>query len=530
MKLITVKRDSYYDSVFLMLATRDLKAAPGVTDAVVTMGTPMNLELLRNLGFAGDQLSKAGPNDLIIAVETESEDAGAEAVALAGDLLTRKKEQAATPGDLPRTGSLSSGLKLIPEANLALISVPGAYAAREAHKALDQGLHVMLFSDNVSLDQEIELKKRAVELGLLMMGPDCGTAIINGMPLCFANQVTRGPVGVVAASGTGLQEVTCLLDRLGTGISQAVGTGGRDLKNPQVGGRTTLLALAALAQDPATRVLVVISKPPAKEVADQVVEAMQASGKPGVALFLGMDEQPRDLPALAFASSLEETALLAEAFVRGASTSAEARNMILTKGPDLGLIRAIAAEEAEKMSGSQRWIRGLFTGGTLADEALFLLERELGGIWSNNQLNPALVPGDSLDRDGHLIIDFGDDEFTRGRPHPMIEPGGRSDRIPALGGAGTTAVLLLDFVLGHGSHPDPVAACLEGIRQAQARLTLHGGHLAVVASVTGTEQDPQSLKAQREQLEQIGARVMPSNYQASLLALEIVRRLEGGSR
>src|SRR5690606_14776291 len=125
---------------------------------------------------------------------------------------------------------------------------PGVYAAFEAFRALENNLNVMMFSDNVTVEDEIKLKDLAVKKDLLMMGPDCGTAIINGVGLCFANKIKRGPIGLVAASGTGLQEVTVLIDQFGGGISQAIGVGGRDLSK-DVMGRMTLHAINALNAD-----------------------------------------------------------------------------------------------------------------------------------------------------------------------------------------------------------------------------------------------------------------------------------------
>ena len=321
MKKITVRKDSYYDSVFLMLANHELKKTKGIREAVVAMATPMNLDLLVGLGFAKAQLSLARPNDLVIALDAETDEAADQAVSAALAIINRKKDPAAgAAAGLAHTGSFASALKELPETNLALISLPGLHAPRAARKALERGLHVMLFSDNVPLDDEICLKRLAVSKGLLLMGPDCGTAIVNGNPICFANVVRRGPVGIVAASGTGLQEVSCLIDRFRSGISQAIGTGSRDLKDARVAGMTTLLALEAFTHDQGTKVLVVVSKPPVPETAAKVIAALKTAGKPAVALFLGFACERQDDGNLAFASSLEETALLACASLPGCAT------------------------------------------------------------------------------------------------------------------------------------------------------------------------------------------------------------------
>ncbi len=535
MKRLQVRKDAYYDSVFLMLAARGVKAMDGVSEAVVAMATPMNLELLGELGFEKDALAGLGPNDLIIAVDARDEDTSEAAFKEAFAALTRKKQASSGTG-LARTGSMASAIKLDPAINLAVISVPGAYAAREARKALEAGLHVMLYSDNVSLDDEIALKRLATSKGLLVMGPDCGTAIINGKPLCFANVVRRGTVGIVAASGTGLQETCCLIDRYGAGVSQAIGTGGRDLKNAAVGGMTSLLALAALAADPATKVLLVVSKPPAPEVADKVIAALEASGKPAVAHFLGLPARP-DRGRVAFAADLEEAALLAARLALGDSSPEAARASIAEDSgndrynrPRPEAIRALAAAEAGKLGTGQKYLRGLYTGGTLADEAMFMAHKELGGVHSNNQTDPAWVLADPFKSRFHSVVDLGDDVFTTGKPHPMIDPGARAERIAAEGADPEVAVLLLDFVLGYGSHPDPVGACLAELKEARAAAAARGGYLPVVASVTGTEADPQGRAAQVAALETTGVIVMPSNYRAALLAVEIAKLAQGGTR
>ena len=527
MKLLRVRKDSYHDSVFLMLATQELKASGGVLDAVVAMGTDMNRELLADMGFAGPDLDGAGPNDLVVAVEAGDAAKAEAAVAKALELVDRKKSAAAVSGGSgpARAGSLDAALGRLSGANLAVISLPGAYAAREARKALDRGLHVMLFSDNVPLEEEIALKRHASAKGLLVMGSDCGTAIVNGQPLCFANVVRRGTVGVAAASGTGLQEVTCLVDRYGAGISQAVGTGGRDLKNAAVGGRTMLLAIAALAADPATSVIVVISKPPAPDTALAVMEALSRSGKPCVVHLLGLKDPAvlgRPAANVHLASDLEDCARRAAALARGESYRPVEWDLPESE------IEKIVDREASGFAPAQKHLRGLYTGGTLADEALFLLQPLLGPVWSNNQTDPALVPPDPHASVAHTIVDLGDDVFTVGRPHPMIDPSTRTDRLDKEAEDPSVAVLLLDLVLGFGSHPDPAGALAPHLEAARAKAAARGGRLSVVASVTGTPSDFQGFEDQRRKLEAAGAVVLPSNRQAARLAARILQK--GASR
>jgi FdrA protein len=524
---ILVRRDAYFDSVVLMLLSRELKSRPGITEAVAAMGTPMNLGLLASMGCAAADLAGVTPNDLVIAV-AGADRATVDATLVAAEAsLTRRKGAGGSGGEAARDpATLEGALERLPGANLAVISLPGAYAAREARKALDRGLHVMLFSDNVALADEIALKTHARARGLLVMGPDCGSAIVNGKPLCFANVVRRGPVGVVAASGTGLQEVTVLVDRLGSGISQAIGTGGRDLKNEQVGGITTLMGIEALALDAETKVIVVISKPPAPAVAAKVVAALEATGKDAVVHFIGLAPAAGAASPGArvrYATNLEEAAGMAVAIAGGRAWQPR-----VFAQPEAE-IAALVARETAGMARSQRFIRGYFTGGTLADEAWIALHALTGAVWSNNQTDPAFVLADPRSSVGHTVVDLGDDVFTVGRPHPMIDPSTRTERIDAEAGDDAIAVMLVDVVLGYGSHPDPGGAVAPSLVAAQDAARTRGGHLAVVASITGTPGDHQGYAQQRATLERAGVVVMPSNFQATMLAVRIMEQVAAGA-
>jgi len=519
-KELFVEKDSYYDSAFLMLISGEVKKTAGVRDATVAMGTPMNLDLLRGQGFSAAALSEATPNDLIIAVDSDAAESAKAAVAAAKQALTRKSKAAAGEGVHVAPTTLAAALKVEPDANLAVISLPGAYAAREARKALESGLHVMLFSDNVSLEDEIALKSLGRRKGLLVMGPDCGTAIVNGMPLCFANVVKRGPIGVVGASGTGIQEVTCLIDRAGSGVSQAIGAGGRDLKNELVGGVTTLMGVEALAGDDDTKVIVIISKPPAKAAAEQVIAALERAGKPAVAHFIGATP-PAERPGsvVRFAANLEETAAMAVALAKGERYAPRAFAASDAE------IEAMVERETRAIAPKQRYLRGYFTGGTLADEAWIAAHRATGAVHSNNQTDPKFVPADPRRSVGHTVVDLGDDAFTVGRPHPMIDPGARVERMLAECDDKEIAVVLVDVVIGHGSHEDPAGAIAPAVEAMREAARKRGGYLPVLASVTGTAGDPQNFALQKAKLEMAGCVVMPSNHQACMLATKILERI-----
>jgi FdrA protein len=513
MKKVLVLKNAYFDSVFLMLVSKGLKQIAGIQDAALVMATDVNLEILREIGLLEDQKRSASPNDLIIALEGKSEKALNQALRSARDSIHKRKTGIDEEEEY-RPVSLEGAVKMIPDANLAIISVPGAYAAREARKALHAGLHVMLFSDHVALEDEIELKKLAGRKGLLMMGPDCGTALINGKPLCFANVVRRGNIGVVAASGSGLQELTCLIHHFGAGISQAIGTGGRDLRK-EVGGLTMLTGVEALKSDPSTDVIVVLSKPPAGQVARKVLATLRQTGKPFVVHFIGLKTLPASERSR-FAGDVEETAAMAAALSKG-----QRYRRPPSSSPEWD---RIAKQETRSMAPKQKYLRGLYTGGTLADEAMMVFERHGIRIYSNIHIDPARVLRDPHISLRHTIVDLGDDRFTVGRPHPMIDPTIRAERIVKEMEDPEVACLLLDFVLGYGAHEDPCGSILKTLKQARNKAMKRGGYVPIVTSVTGTEGDAQNKEKQRKKLESMGCVVMPSNAQAARLALQIIRK------
>ena len=504
-----VFRNLYRDSVSLMQLSAKLGALAGVRQASAIMATPGNLALLREAGLAlGDV--EAGPNDLLIALEGEEE--GLEAALNAAEAALTHAPAAAHEGGFRRTPprSLDMGLADLPTANLALISTPGEYAGAEAMKALRLGLNVMLFSDNVALEDEIALKRYARAHDLLVMGPDCGTAIIGGVPLGFANVVRRGDIGAIAASGTGLQQVTSLIDRWGQGISQAIGTGGHDL-HARVGGITMLQGLDALAADPATRVIVLISKPPHPEVAERVLDAAAKSGKPIVVNFLGADPDTVRRADVHPVRTLEDAARLAVALADGADAQA----------PEA---RSESALELPQLAPGQKYVRGLYSGGTFCYEALLLLSEAFGGVASNTPLEPDRMLVDVWRSDGHTVIDLGDDAFTRGRPHPMIDQTLRRERILQEAADAEVAVLLFDVVLGYGAHPDPAPELASALEQARALAAAAGRQLALIGSVCGTAGDPQDLARQEAVLKDAGVLLAESNAQAVRLAAAVARR------
>jgi succinyl-CoA synthetase alpha subunit len=503
-----VIRNLYRDSVSMMQLSAALRALPGVEQASAIMATAGNLDLLRDAGLLA-ALPEAGANDLLIALKGKSASALDAAFAAADAELRKAPPAAGSAG--PRAmppASLQMALAQVPRANLALISTPGEYAAAEATKALRLGLNVMLFSDNVPLVDEIALKRYARERGLMVMGPDCGTAIVDGIPLGFANVVRRGAVGVVGASGTGTQQVTCLVHRRGEGISQAIGTGGRDLHR-DVGGITMLQGLDALARDAATRVIVLVSKPPAPEVAKRVLDAARKARKPVVVSFVGGARSEIKGANLHVAATLEDAAHAAVALARGRAPQRRAPAKLPAGLP--------------RLAAGKRYVRGLYSGGTFCYEASGLLGEALGAVRSNAPVDPRMHLADIWQSAGHTVVDLGDDDFTRGRPHPMIDHQLRNERIVKEAADPEVGVILLDVVLGYGAHPDPAAEMVPAIKKAQALAARKRRRIAFVGFVCGTDGDPQDFARQEAALRDAGMVLAESNAQAVRIAAAIAR-------
>jgi FdrA protein len=494
-----------------MLVARELAKFPSVIDAGVIMATEANKALLKESGLLTPDAQSATPNDLVIVVSAN--DGFADSALLEAERLLKQKRSADEGAEFrPRT--LRGAVKMNPNANVAVISVAGRYATDEAWDALRRGLHVLLFSDNVSLEDEIALKQYARDHDLLLMGPGAGTAILNGVALGFANVVPSGLVGIVSAAGTGLQEVTTLLAKHGVGITQGIGTGGRDLKE-EVGGIMMLEGLKALQADPATKVIALVSKPPSPGVAEAILDQVAQSDKPAIVGFMGANlDQFRAIPNATMTRTLQETALLA---VRAA-------------GANINVADVIAREEAALQSQAnalhallkpnQKYLRGLFSGGTLCYEAQ-VIWRDLNKepVLSNAPLRKENQLTDSLRSVKHTCVDLGEEEFTVGRPHPMIDNDLRIRRLLQEARDPEVAVIMLDVVIGYGAHPDPASELGTAIRQAKQ---LADRELIVVASVTGTEQDPQRLSAQVVALKAAGAIVCESNAAAAKLVAMIV--------
>ena len=525
MKKLIIERNRYFDSVFLMRISSELEELAAITQAVVAMGTPVNVGNLIKSGFElGAEAEAVKPADLIIAIDAETDEAMTSAQTRLEELLAGGTDDDAG-SSAARPSSLDAALTIDPKANLALISVPGVHAAREARQALRRGLHVMLFSDNVTPDDEIALKDEAIERGLLMMGPDCGTAILNGAALGFANACRSGTVGIVGASGTGIQEISSLVHQLGGGISQAIGTGGRDLSEA-VDGRMTRFGIEALGHDPGTDVIVVVSKTPSPAVADKVMQTLASTGKPAVVHFIGGRGEK-------LSDKLETTATLADAALAavakaGIDVEEAARFADLPISIPAPTAVSAFAETANELAGSAGRVRGriagFYCGGTLCQETWNILHQAGIDVLSNVAGDPAKKIHPDAEATGHVIWDLGDDAFTVGKPHPMIEPSLRDERVAQTGKDPSIGIVLADCVIGYGAHENPAASLAEAaMRAADAARQADRRPAVIIASVTGTDQDPQNLHHQQDILKDAGVIVAPSNAAAARATVDLMK-------
>ena len=499
-----IRSGAYYDSAFLMNVQRSLAGLPNVEDAGVVMGTEGNKELLEHINLLSPEVNAAKPDDLVVVVRANSEEDAVSAIAKLDELLTKRKK---TSGAEYRPQSIENANQILPDSSWVLVSVAGRYAAGVSRDALRLGKHVFLFSDNVSVEEEISLKQMASEKGLLVMGPDCGTAVVRGIGLGFANKCRFGPIGVVAAAGTGLQQVTSRVHQLGVGISYGIGTGGRDLTE-KVGAVTFLMGLDALSRDPDTKVIVLVSKPPAPKVAEEVLKTAKKAGKPVVVCFVGRPVSAFQLDNLYFAVSLDDAARIAVELV------------------NKGQFDVPAAPKLDRFAPGQRYLRGLFSGGTLAYEAQYILESYIPKMYANAPLRKENKLPNSLVSQEHTIVDLGEDEFTVGRLHPMMDNDLRIRRLMEEARDPSVAVIMLDVVIGYGSHPNPASELGPAIAKARSLAEKEGRCLEVVAVVTGTDEDPQNLNEQIQLLKNAGAWVSTSNEDMVRYAGRILQGLD----
>ena len=525
-------KDSYKDSIQLMRVSEEAKKLEGVLDVAVVMGTPTNKDLLERVGLLTEDGRRSSNDDIIIAIRVDSASRVSRAITGVETTLAKvsTNSQSATSTS-EYFSSIEAALIGLPGANFAIISVPGPFVREVATTLLERGLHIQIFSDHVSLADEAYLKKLGAKNGLLVLGPGAGTSILGGKAIAFSNRVNRGRVGIVAAAGTGLQELSVLISGEGHGISQGLGVGGGDVKK-EVGGLMSLAALRALEHDPQTEKICFVSKPPSGDVLRRILRYVSMEAKKNYILtFFG--ENTENLgqkygitdPRIIFASSLHAAAIkstknksLTQIRSEGALVSSELTAIGKSK------LESLASSISTKLSSEQSYIRGLYTGGTLMAESLQILTELLGGgIQSNSPFAPGDRLADSYVSVGHTLIDFGEEEFTSGRPHPMIDPTIRGMRLETELKDAQVACVMLDVILGYGSHSDPAGAVVEAIRNVRASYnsTLR---VPILAHVCGTKEDPQNADVQKQKLKEAGAFLLPSNAMMAFLSALIATR------
>ena len=496
-----VKKGSYHDSVVLMLLTNEVSAIEGVKKAQVMMATPANKDIFKQSGLDSEELQAASANDMVVVADVDDE-------ALLDVIMDKTEEflnrQSASAGAKEKENAKTwdAALRELPDANLAVISIPGAYAALEADRVLDEGLSVFMFSDNVTIEDEKALKEKAHEKGLAVMGPDCGTGIIQSVPIAFTNKVSPGSIGIIGASGTGIQELTTIIDRLGEGVTNAIGIGGRDL-NAAIGGITMMDMIDAMEDDESVKVLIIVSKPPAKEVRDKIAARLSDFSKPVVTLFVG--EKPTYHEENFYHTyTLDEAARLAVSLVRGEEVPEAAADV------DESLF--FRAEEGKT-------IKAYYSGGTLANEAAMLIKDAFGC-----EIPPEDVEGYMLQLDGNVVVDLGDDAYTQGKPHPMIDPAKRIECMQDAVDDPTTGVILLDIMLGYGSHADMAGALLPSIQALQEKAAAQNRKVFFVATVCGTRSDYQGYDEAVKKLKDAGVIVCENNKLACRTAIRAIGR------
>jgi len=494
-----IKKGNYHDSVVLMLLTNKISTMEGVSKVSIMMATPSNKDIYKESGMATPELLEAGSNDMAIVVETQ-DDIIDEVLKEVDEFFKSQSAKSNKKGESDTVISWDKALEKLPDANLAVISIPGIYAASEADRAIDENLNVFMFSDNVTLEDEKRLKEKAHKKGLLVMGPDCGTGIIKGVPIAFTNNVTPGKIGIVGASGTGIQELTTIIDRLGEGVTNAIGTGGRDLSE-HIGAITMMDSINAMEEDKDTEVVIVISKPPAEKVRNQVVERLRHFKKPVVTLFLGEKPEVHE-ENFYHAYTLDEAARIAVRLLRNEKVQGDKFKVNVDKN--------FCAKE-------NKTIKGYYSGGTLAAEAAMMIRDIL-----DLSVPLGKQAGYMLNTSGHIVVDLGDDAYTQGKPHPMIDPTKRVECMKEAAKDESTGVILFDIVLGYGSHEDMAGSLLPAIRELKEKAKEENRDLYFVTTICGTRKDYQNYDKQKKIMEDAGVIVCESNKQAVETSLAFI--------
>lgn len=522
---VLVKSNYYRDSLNLLKISDIMKrSSSGIVEAVVIMGTKTNKAVLVKLGFPSTKINQATESDLIIAIEAVDKGSVDSALRKVEELLHSDGSSDTSSSVSENPTDLDSALVSMSNANLALISIPGEYVKDLSIKLSNEGIHQQIFSDHVPLDDELTIKEYAAKKGVLVLGPGAGTSIINGKGIGFSNVLRKGPVGIIAAAGTGLQEVSSLLDQCDIGVKYGLGVGANDPKE-KIGGLMMLEALKVLEELPDIEIMTIVSKPPSPRAKKKIIDYIVKNGKKKYVLaFLGGGHDD-SLPKSTKSKIVQVTTLASAVFAVAGLTSNELYKQSLVRlhiEPEI--LQRSVAKEWKGFGQQQKYIRALYTGGTFAYETQVILNGILKDLFSNAPTGRTKKLPQSSKSKKHSILDLGEEEFTQGRPHPMIDPTIRRLRLVEESQDPEVGVVMMDFVLGYGSNPDPVGAVLNEIGQVKATARKSGRYLSIVTHVCGTKRDPQGYDESIRKLENAGALVFPTNALAAIASAQIIAR------
>ena len=473
----------YIDSVLLMQISREIEKMQGVSKASCMVATAENISFLEMAGFHPP--SGVSGNSVIIAVEAESSKKCEDAINNAINLIDTGMVQHKTSYTLDDLPDLIS----TDDFPVVFISTPGEYAYDVADKSLDSGANIHIFSSNVPIEQELRLKTKGASKGLFVMGPDCGTSIIHGKGLGFSNALeATGDIGIIGSSGTGIQELSVLMDRNGLGVSYAIGVGSNDLKE-SINGIMSKQALNFLKER--CSAIAVVCKKPDPSVERALLESM--GNIPSVFISLGSDKQ--------YSSG--------NTYVTG--NIDDAVSHLMSK---IGKGRKIQQEAFPKMKEpgkDRKLLRGFFVGGSLCYQAQAILHGKGIHVFSNAPADEQYRVEKDFDN-LNVCIDTGAEEYVAGKPHPMIDPVSRNSFLVRESSRNDVRVILFDIILGYGSAEDPVAG-LDKMKNGPV----------LVASICGTEKDSQGYQSIRKRLEDKGVVVFRSAARAAEYAASIMR-------
>ena len=513
-----IKKNFFRDSVQMMQFSQQLKDEQGVIDAAIVMSTVLNKNTLKNMNLLTEDGISATENDTLISINCQDENSLSNAIQKAEQLLTSISAKAKN-----EFTSLASALDTFSDANIASLSIPGQFVKEMATELINKQLNLFVFSDHVPLEDEIYLKNLALENNVLFMGPEAGTSILNGTVFGFGNRVRKGSIGIIGASGTGIQESSTMIDLFGEGISHGIGVGGRDLRN-DIGGMMTMKAMEIFENDPNTKAVLLVSKPVDNYIRNKIINKINNFSKKNYVLCLiGDNENSVDTAKIKFSKSIQMSVLKILKLLDDnvyKKTKDVVRNQI---NDSIKLSESLSKDLNE----GQKFIRGFFAGGTLCYESKIILEQMIGKIYSNLSSDDEYSIKGNVSSKENTLIDFGEEEFTSARPHPIIDPLLRRNRILEDANDPNVGVIIIDIICGINAAKNTMAFHAETIKKAIEIAREQGRKLSVFTYICGTENDVS--KNELKLLADSGAKLFTSNALMSFAAALVVKNLDDNS-